>query len=53
MDSILQIKPLLQIRGERLDAFAKVRGTLNCKKRLSRTVNGYGPIYGNGDYRRF
>lgn len=34
MGSILQIKPLLQIRGERLDAFAKVRGTLNCKKRL-------------------
>lgn len=34
MGSILQIKPLLQIRGERLDAFAKVRGTMNCKKRL-------------------
>ena len=34
MGSILQIKPLLQIRGERLDAFAKVRGTLNCKRRL-------------------
>lgn len=34
MGGILQIKPLLQIRGERLDAFAKVRGTMNCKKRL-------------------
>lgn len=34
MGGILQIKPLLQIRGERLDAFAKVRGTVNCKKRL-------------------
>lgn len=34
MGGVLQIKPLLQIRGERLDAFAKVRGTMNCKKRL-------------------
>lgn len=34
MGGILQIKPLLQIRGERLDAFARVRGTMNCKKRL-------------------
>lgn len=34
MASVLQIKPILQIRGERLDAFAKVRGTQNCKKRL-------------------
>lgn len=34
MGGVLQIKPLLQIRGERLDAFAKVRGTVNCKRRL-------------------
>lgn len=34
MGGVLQIKPLLQIQGERLDAFAKVRGTMNCKKRL-------------------
>lgn len=34
MGDVLQIKPLLQIRGEWLDAFAKVRGTMNCKKRL-------------------
>lgn len=33
MGSILHIKPLLVIDGERLDAFAKVRGTKNCKKR--------------------
>ena len=33
MGSILHIKPLLVIDGERLDAFAKVRGTNNCKKR--------------------
>lgn len=34
MGTILHIKPLLIIEGERLDAFAKVRGTKNCKKRL-------------------
>jgi len=34
MAAVLQLKPILQIRGERLDAFAKVRGTQNCKKRL-------------------
>ena len=33
MGSILHIKPLLVINGERLDAFAKVRGTKNCKIR--------------------
>lgn len=33
MGSILHIKPLLVIDGERLDAFAKVRGTKNCQKR--------------------
>lgn len=34
MGSLLNIKPLLIIEGERLDAYAKVRGTRNCKKRL-------------------
>lgn len=34
MGSLLNIKPLLVIEGERLDAFAKVRGTKNCKRRL-------------------
>lgn len=33
MSTILNIKPLLTIQGERLDAYAKVRGTKNCKKR--------------------
>lgn len=34
MGTVLNIKPLLIITGERLDAYAKVRGTKNCKKRL-------------------
>lgn len=34
MGTVLNIKPLLIIEGERLDAFAKVRGTKGCKKRL-------------------
>lgn len=34
MGTVLNIKPLLIIEGERLDAFAKVRGTRGCKKRL-------------------
>lgn len=32
--TLLSIKPLLIIAGERLDAYAKVRGTKCCKKRL-------------------
>ena len=32
--TILSIKPLLIIKGERLDAYAKVRGTLNCQRKL-------------------
>lgn len=32
--TVLNIKPLLVIEGERLDAFAKVRGTRKCKERL-------------------
>lgn len=34
MGTLLNIKPLLIIEGERLDAHAKVRGTRSCKKRL-------------------
>lgn len=34
LGSLLNIRPLLVITGERLDAYAKVRGTKNCKKRL-------------------
>lgn len=33
MGEILNIKPLLVIKGEKLDAFAKVRGSKRCKKR--------------------
>ena len=32
MSTVLNLKPLLTIQGERLDAYAKVRGTKNCKK---------------------
>ena len=32
--SLLHIKPLLTIRGEKLDIFAKVRGVRRCKERL-------------------
>lgn len=34
MGSVLGIKPLLTIKGEKLDTFAKVRGTKQCKARL-------------------
>lgn len=34
MSDLLQIKPLLKIEGEKLDAFAKVRGVKACKQRL-------------------
>lgn len=34
MGSLLGIKPLLAIRGEKLDIFAKVRGTKHCKALL-------------------
>lgn len=33
LGAVLNIKPLLIIQGERLDAYAKVRGTKNCMKR--------------------
>lgn len=34
MGAVMGIKPLLIIQGDKLDACAKVRGTVNCKKRL-------------------
>ena len=36
--TMMSIKPLLIIKGEKLDAFAKVRGTGNCKKRLVKAI---------------
>ena len=39
MGTLLSIKPLLVIAGERLDAYAKVRGTKSCKKRLLMEMN--------------
>lgn len=34
MGSILHLKPLLKIAGERLDAFATVRGRKACQQKL-------------------
>ena len=34
MGTIMGIKPLLLIEGDKLDACSKARGTVNCKKRL-------------------
>lgn len=34
MGTLLSLKPLLKIQGEKLDAYAKVRGSRACKKRL-------------------
>ncbi len=34
MGTVLQIKPLLKIEGQRLDAYAKVRGRKGCMRRL-------------------
>lgn len=45
MGNFFQIKPLLQIRGERLDAFAKVRGTLPCKRRLMEEMHSMAEQY--------
>lgn len=38
MGSILQLKPLLKIEGERLDAFATVRGRKACQQKLIDTM---------------
>jgi len=48
MAAVLQLKPILQIRGERLDAFAKVRGTQNCKKRLVEELKAIAAPYQKG-----
>lgn len=45
MGTLLQIKPLLKIEGEKLDAFAKVRGTLACKQRLIHEMRNYVEAY--------
>ena len=34
MGTVMGIKPLLTIQGDKLDAYAKVRGTAHCKQRL-------------------
>lgn len=41
MGTILNLKPLLIIQGERLDAYAKVRGTRNCRHRLIEAMQAY------------
>ena len=38
ISTVLQIKPLLKITGERLDAYAKVRDTIGCKKKLLEAI---------------
>lgn len=38
MGTMLQIKPILQIRGERLDAYTKVRGTKHSKRRVIEAI---------------
>lgn len=37
--SVLGIKPLLSIQGDKLDAYAKVRGIKRCRKRLIEAVS--------------
>lgn len=46
MGTVLQIKPILQIRGERLDAYAKVRGTKHSKRRVIEAVKERADEYG-------
>lgn len=41
LGTILNIKPLLVIEGERLDAYAKVRGTKPCQKQLIQAMLSY------------
>lgn len=38
LGTVLNIKPLLKCDGERFDAIAKVRGTVNCRKKLVESV---------------
>ena len=41
LGTVLNMKPLLVIRGERLEAYAKIRGTKNCQRRLIATMREY------------
>lgn len=43
--TILDIKPLLVIEGERLDAYAKVRGTRHCQRKLIEAMQTYAQTY--------
>ncbi|MGN1181952.1 MAG: DegV family protein, partial [Faecalibacillus sp.] len=45
MGNILHIKPLLVIEGEKLDAFAKVRGTKKCQQRLIQEMKKVANLY--------
>lgn len=36
--SVLNIKPLLQIRGEKIDSYEKIRGTRKCQKELLKVM---------------
>lgn len=50
MGTLLSIKPLLVISGEYLDAYAKVRGTKSCKKRLLNEMKTVADeFHANGD----
>lgn len=41
LGTVLNIKPLLVIQGERLDVYAKMRGTKNCQRRLIAAMREY------------
>lgn len=50
LGTVLNIKPLLVIQGERLDAYAKPRGTKNCQRRLIEAMREYADrLRGNGE----
>lgn len=47
--TVLDIKPLLVIDGQRLDAYAKVRGTHHCQRKLVEAMQEYaGQFYTKG-----
>lgn len=41
LGTVLNMKPLLVIHGERLEAYAKIRGTKNCQRRLIEAMREY------------
>lgn len=45
ISTVLQIKPLLKIEGERLDVYAKVRGTIGCKKKLLEAIQRHAEYF--------